>query len=219
MAESTDWDSAYRGNQPPPWSIGEPQPELAALLDQPGAVRPEVLDAGCGHGELALAVAARGHRVVGMDLSATALATATAAAEKQNLPATFVSADVTTLRGYDGRFHTIFDSGLLHALPADRRDAYLAAMHRAAAPGARCYILAFAADAFPGADGRGPARFSPESLRAVIGRRWPVAEVRAAYLQSAATRLPDGSAPPAAATDDRGRLRIPGLLATALKPA
>jgi hypothetical protein len=31
---------------PPPWNIGEPQPELAALM---GAVRGDVLDAGCGH--------------------------------------------------------------------------------------------------------------------------------------------------------------------------
>ena len=34
--EVLDWDSAYRGEGempgPPPWNIGEPQPELAALI-------------------------------------------------------------------------------------------------------------------------------------------------------------------------------------------
>ena len=56
-----DWDEAYRGDGgfegAPPWNIGEPQPELAALIAA-GKVRGEVLDAGCGHAELSLALAA-----------------------------------------------------------------------------------------------------------------------------------------------------------------
>ena len=67
-----DWDSAYRGEAvfegPPPWNIGEPQPELATLIDS-GAISGAVLDAGCGHAELGLTLAARGHDVVGIDLS------------------------------------------------------------------------------------------------------------------------------------------------------
>ena len=46
-----NWDSAYREEGdfegPPPWSIGEPQPELAALMSA-GKFRSDVLDAGCG---------------------------------------------------------------------------------------------------------------------------------------------------------------------------
>ncbi|WP_025089081.1 SAM-dependent methyltransferase [Mycobacteroides abscessus] len=47
------FDAAYRGEAPdgrgarPPWSIGEPQPEIAMLIAE-GKVRGEVLDAGCG---------------------------------------------------------------------------------------------------------------------------------------------------------------------------
>lgn len=70
-----DWDGAYRGQGgfegPPPWNIGEPQPELAALI-LAGRVRSDVLDAGCGHAELSLALAADGYTVVGIDLSPTA---------------------------------------------------------------------------------------------------------------------------------------------------
>ncbi len=67
-----DWDSAYREQAhfagPPPWNIGEPQPELAALIEQ-GKFRSDVLDAGCGFAELSLALAARGYTVVGIDLT------------------------------------------------------------------------------------------------------------------------------------------------------
>jgi 2-polyprenyl-3-methyl-5-hydroxy-6-metoxy-1,4-benzoquinol methylase len=59
-----DWDSAYREEKfegPPPWNIGEPQPELAALVAA-GKFRSDVLDAGCGFAELSLALAAQGSR-------------------------------------------------------------------------------------------------------------------------------------------------------------
>ena len=68
-----DWDSAYQQDVAPPWSIGAPQPELAALIEQ-GHVRSEVLDAGCGEAALSLALAERGYTVVGLDASATAVA-------------------------------------------------------------------------------------------------------------------------------------------------
>ncbi|RDI65132.1 hypothetical protein DFR76_107510, partial [Nocardia pseudobrasiliensis] len=51
---NTLFEAAYRGEAPeigegnrPPWSIGEPQPEITALIEA-GKFRGEVLDAGCG---------------------------------------------------------------------------------------------------------------------------------------------------------------------------
>ena len=47
------FDAAYRGEAEefegfrPPWSIGEPQPEIRALIEA-GKVHGDVLDAGCG---------------------------------------------------------------------------------------------------------------------------------------------------------------------------
>lgn len=186
-----DWDDAYRGSQTPAWNIGAPQPEYAALIARPGTVRDDVLDAGCGHAELSLALAARGHTVVGIDLSPTAVQAATAAAAERGLTsATFAAADITALTGYDGRFSTIFDSGLLHALPDERRENYLLAMHRAAAPGAKFYILALGAGAFPDHDGPGPTQFTEEQLREVVSAIWQVEEVRPAPLYATSGQMP-----------------------------
>ena len=90
-----DWDGAYREEGefegPPPWNIGEPQPELAALVAA-GKFRSDVLDAGCGFAELSLALAAQGYTVVGIDLTPTAVAAATkAAAERGLTTASFVA--------------------------------------------------------------------------------------------------------------------------------
>ncbi len=152
-SEVMDWDSVYREeggfDGPPPWNIGEPQPELAALI-RDGKVRSDVLDAGCGHAELSLALAADGYTVVGIELTPTAVAAATKAAQERNLPnATFVQDDITTFSGFDGRFNTIMDSTLFHSLPIEGRDGYQRSVHRAAAPGAVYYVLVFAKGAFP----------------------------------------------------------------------
>ena len=123
MPHVIDWDDAYRQQGTPAWNIGVPQPEYAAIIDTEGLVRGEVLDAGCGHAELALALAARGHNVVGLDLSPTAVAAAADAARERGLEnATFAAADISSFTGYDGRFSTIFDSGLLHALHLTMHD-------------------------------------------------------------------------------------------------
>jgi 2-polyprenyl-3-methyl-5-hydroxy-6-metoxy-1,4-benzoquinol methylase len=116
--EVMDWDNAYREQGefegPPPWNIGEPQPELAALMAA-GKFRSDVLDAGCGFAELSLALAAEGYTVVGIDLTRTAIAAATKAAEERGLrTASFVQADITSFTGYDNRFSTVVDSTLYH---------------------------------------------------------------------------------------------------------
>ncbi len=212
-----DWDSTYQQHASPPWSIGAPQPELAALIDQ-GKVRSEVLDAGCGHAALSLALAAQGYRVVGLDASTTAVAAAAAtAAERGLISATFAQADITDFDGYDGRFNTVMDSGLLHALPVDRRQAYVQAIDRAAAPGAGLFILAFAKRAF-GGDVPGPNGFTADELRDTVATLWNVDDVRPAKLYANDVQLPGGPSPQAdVECADNGLLMMPGFLLSAHK--
>ncbi|ORA64316.1 SAM-dependent methyltransferase [Mycolicibacterium insubricum] len=215
-----DWDSAYRGEAvfegPPPWNIGEPQPELATLIDS-GAISGAVLDAGCGHAELGLALAARGHDVVGIDLSPTAVAAATAAAAERGLPnATFVADDITAFTGYDGRFDTIVDSTLFHSLPVEGRDGYQRSIVAAAAPGARYYVLAFAKGAFPDDQDTKPNEVDEAELRAAVEPYWTIDEIRPAKIHA---NPPPGVPIPAEALDAAGRVQMPAWLLRAHKPA
>lgn len=211
-----DWDAVYRQATPPPWSIGRPQPELARLIDQ-GKVRSDVLDSGCGHAALSLTLAARGYTVVGLDASATAIAAATAAAAERGLTtATFARADVTSFGGYDGRFATILDSGLFHALPTERRQDYVRSIFRAAAPGAALYILAFAEGALGHrSDGPGPRGFTESELRDAVSTLWHVDDVRPARIYGNARAL--GGSPPDVEFDDEGHFLAPGFLLSAHK--
>ncbi|MHA0289447.1 methyltransferase domain-containing protein [Mycobacterium sp. C3-094] len=213
-----DWDSAYRGETDlggePPWNIGEPQPELAALIAA-GKVRSEVLDAGCGHAQLSLALAAQGHTVTGIDLSPTAVAAATAAAQDRGLTgATFLAADITNITGFDGRFSTVMDSTLFHSLPVDGRDGYVRSVHRAAAPGANYFILVFAAGAFPPDVDQKPNEVTEDELREVVGRYWEIDEVRPAFIHA---KMPAEVPLPPHARDDKGRAKMSAFLLTAHK--
>jgi SAM-dependent methyltransferase len=218
-----DFDSAYREegeyNGPPPWNIGEPQPELAAVIAA-GKVRGDVLDAGCGHAELSLSLAAAGYTVVGIDLTPTAVAAATKAAQERDLPnATFVQDDITTFTGFDGRFNTIMDSAVFHALPIEGRDGYQQSVFRAAAPGAAYYVLVVAKGAFPAGVEPKPNEVDEDELRAAVGKYWEIDEVRAAFVYANSAAFPEAHLKRFTPDrDDKGRVKFPALLLTAHKP-
>ena len=218
-----DWDDAYRGEGgfggPPPWNIGEPQPELAALIAA-GKVRGEVLDAGSGHAELSLALAADGYTVVGIELTPTAVAAATKAAQERNLPnATFVQDDITTFTGFDGRFDTIIDSTLFHSLPVEGRDGYQRSVYRAAAPGAVYYVLVFAKGAFPAElAGRSPTRSTrPNCVRQLASTGRSTRSARRSSTPTCRRDRTHRSTCHRTTSDDKGRTKMPAFLLTAHK--
>lgn len=220
MTSEIDWDSTYRGEAafdgPPPWNIGEPQPELAALIAD-GKIRGDVLDAGCGYAEFSLAIAALGVTVVGIELTPTAVNAARTAAQERGLStATFVQDDISTFTGFDGRFDTIVDSTLFHSLPVEARDAYQQRVFAAAAPDATYYILVFARGAFPPDLEHKPHAVDEAELRDVVGRYWVIDEVRPAFIHANMPSIP-GMPAPSFDRDDQGRMKMPAYLLTAHK--
>ncbi len=223
--EVMDWDSVYRQEGtfegPPPWNIGEPQPELASLI-RAGEFRSDVLDAGCGFAELSLALAAQGYTVVGVDLTSTAIAAATKAAHERGLTnASFVQADITSLTGFDGRFNTVVDSTLFHSLPVEGRDGYLRSVRQAAAPGARYFVLVFANGAFPAEMEAKPNEVDEVELRAAVEQHWEIDEIRPAYIHANVPPVPEEGWPdikfPTHPKDEKGRMKFPAYLLTARK--
>jgi 2-heptyl-1-hydroxyquinolin-4(1H)-one methyltransferase len=183
------FDSAYRGEAAemglgtkPPWSIGEPQPEIAALIEA-GRFHGDVLDAGCGEAATAIALAERGVTTVGLDQSAAAIELARAEAAKRGLTnATFDVADISAFTGYDGRFGTIVDSTLFHSMPVELRDGYQQSIVRAAAPGASYFVLVFDGTNWPAG---GPVRaVTEQELRDVVSKYWVIDEVRPARIHA-----------------------------------
>ncbi|ODQ89040.1 class I SAM-dependent methyltransferase [Mycolicibacterium holsaticum] len=222
MTEPTGemFESAYKGEADamgigarPPWSIGEPQPELAVLIDQ-GKFSGDVLDAGCGEGAISLYLAERGFTTVGLDQSPTAIELARAQAAQRGLAnATFEVADITDFGGYDGRFGTIVDSTLFHSMPVELREGYQQSIVRAAAPGASYFVLVFDKAGMPD----GPANpVTEDELRDVVSKYWTIDEIRPARIHGT---LPEGFEEFFPVTDVRdepkGRKSVPAWLLSA----
>ena len=219
------FESAYKGEAAelgvgtkPPWSIGEPQPEIAALIEQ-GKFRGDVLDVGCGEAAVDLYLAERGFTTVGLDLSPTAIELAKAEAAKRGLTnASFAVADISAFTGYDGRFNTIVDSTLFHSIPVEAREGYQQSIVRAAASGASYFVLVFDRAGLPD----GPANpVTEDELREVVSKYWTIDEIRPARIHANfPAEIPEGMPLPFGDLRDEpnGRKSVPAFLLTAHLP-
>jgi SAM-dependent methyltransferase len=219
------FESAYKGEAPelgvgtrPPWSIGEPQPELAELIEQ-GKFKGDVLDVGCGEAAVSLYLAERGFTTVGLDLSPTAIELAKAEAAKRGLTnASFEVADISAFTGYDGRFGTIVDSTLFHSIPVEAREGYQQSIVRAAAPGASYYALVFDRAGLP----NGPANpVTEDELRDVVAKYWVIDEIRPARIHASFPEAAEGVGMVFGNVRDEanGRKSVPAWLLSAHLPA
>jgi 2-heptyl-1-hydroxyquinolin-4(1H)-one methyltransferase len=217
------FDSAYRGEAEemglgtkPPWSIGEPQPEIAALIEA-GKIHGDVLDAGCGEAATAIALAEQGFTTVGLDQSATAIKLAREEAARRGLTnATFDVADISSFTGYDGRFGTIIDSTLFHSMPVELRDGYQQSIVRAAAPGASYFVLVFDATTMPTNNPAHPV--TEQELRDVVSKYWVIDDVRHARIHANVAENFTGFkdfAGPDIRDEGNGRMSVPAWLLSA----
>jgi SAM-dependent methyltransferase len=116
------------------------------------------LDLGCGTGDNSLYLAKHGWQVTGVDFVAKAVDKARAKAAANKLAITFSQADVTRLssEGIGTNFGLIVDSGCLHGMSDEDRDAYVREVTAVAAPDARLLLVEFVRGASFGVPGIDP---------------------------------------------------------------
>jgi SAM-dependent methyltransferase len=163
------FEAAYRSGVPP-WDIGRPQPAVERLIEEM-YFRGEVLDVGCGTGENAIALAAAGLAVLGVDAAPTAINRAIAKAEERGSSATFAVADALALERLGRRFDGALDCGLFHTFGDADRVRFERSLHAVLRPGARYALLCFS-DREP--DGHGPRRISRAEILATFAAGWTV---------------------------------------------
>ncbi len=184
------FEAAYAGA--PPWDIGRPQADLAAL-----ELRGTVLDVGCGTGEHALHFAARGCEVLGVDAVPAAIERAQAKARARGLagqddhgsrglglrtpPARFEVGDALDLGALGQRFDHVIDCGLFHVFGDVDRKRYVDSLAAAIKPGGTVHVHCFS-ELTPGPGG--PRRVTQPELHAAFRDGWRVRSIASATYQT-----------------------------------
>jgi SAM-dependent methyltransferase len=183
----------------PPWDIGRAQPVMVGL-EAAGRIGHRVIDVGCGTGDNALHMAARGHDVVGVDAAPTAIRKAREKAVAMRDSgavspeiATFVEGDVLRLPdlpGLGAPFDTAIDSGLFHTFGDEERPIFAASLAGIVRPAGTYYMLCFS-DRQPGTFG--PRRVTQREIRGTFREEtgWLVDSIEPAEFE---TLLPIGNA-------------------------
>ena len=143
-----------------PWDGHPLATSLRDLIEGPQALQPgTALDIGCGTGDNPLYLARHGWDVTGVDFVTTAIAKARAKAVGAQADVRFEYADATrlTTEAIGADFSLITDTGCLHGMNAEARDAYVREVTAIAAPGAHLLIVAFIPGASFGVPGIEPA--------------------------------------------------------------
>ena len=176
-----DFEASYQAG-PVPWDIGRPQGEIVALAEA-GRIVGAVLDVGCGTGENALHLAARGHAVMGLDGSATAIARAREKAAARGLAnAQFHVWDALQLGLLRKSFDTVIDSGLFHVFDDAQRRPYAHSLAEVTDPGSDLFILCWSDEEPPGP---GPRRVAEHELRDAFRSIFAVLDVVPARFEKA----------------------------------
>jgi len=169
VPDRSHFEAAYQGRAP--WDIDSAQPALIEVADD---VTGSILDAGCGTGENALFLAARGHKVTGIDYLDEPIRRAKQKAAARNLQATFLVMDALALKDLPETFDSIVDCGLFHCFDDDARRRYVAGLATVLKPGGRLWLLCFSTDE-PGT--LGPRRISQRELHAAFAEGFAVESI------------------------------------------
>lgn len=145
-------------------AAGRLEPQVARLAEA-GALRGDLLEVGCGDGEVALALAEAGLAVTGVDPDPGAVARARGQAAARGLEVAFQVADPLDLGALRRRFDTALDHGLFHALPEGDRRRYAESLAEAVGAGGEVHLLCVSDEEPPGP---GPRRIAEWDLRSAF---------------------------------------------------
>jgi len=154
------WDTRYLSGDIP-WDTGIVPPEVERLISSPEVQRGWALDLGCGTGLSSRYLARHGFRVVGIDLSLSALDRASRAARAEGAAAHFCAGDVSDLTYLAIRCTLALDVGCFHAVPPAARSVYVSSLGKLLLP--RGYYLLYAFESSPSAE-QSPPGVGPRDI-------------------------------------------------------
>ncbi len=176
-----------------PWFNEKLDQDIDEYLIANRLSRLDILDLGTCGGSQAIELAKRGHRVVGTEISETALERARlAAAQESGLAISFLMDDIAESRLDDSAFDLVLDRGCYHSICGFNHDEYLANVRRVLRPRGVLLLKTMSSDErrFVTYDKLGdrkvqmPYHFAEEQLRALMSPHFVVEQMQDSYFYS-----------------------------------
>ncbi len=183
-----DWHEKYANEdvETMPWYYPGLDPDMARAIEAYPIPGTDILDLGTGPGTQAVALAQRGFRVTGTDISAPAVAKARARYARENMSVCFVEDDILDT-GLVDRFDAVFDRGCFHVFPEEKRNDYVGAVQKLLRPGGLLFLKCFSTEETME---EGPYRFTPEEMRGYFEGPFEILEIRPAEFQGTIEPFP-----------------------------
>ena len=181
-----------------PWFNDKLDPDIEEYLVANGSSGLDILDLGTCSGSQGIELAKRGHRVVGTDISETALAQAKlAAARETGLTISFLMDDIAESHLTDDQFDLIVDRGCYHSICSFNHEEYVATLRRVLRPNGAVLLKTMSSEEqrFVSYDKVGdrevqmPFHFTEKQLRTLMSPHFGIELLRDSFFHSSV--LPD----------------------------
>ena len=170
-----DWEKLYQDQnvESMPWFNPDLAPDLDQALTKLNLHTGTALDLGTGPGTQAMALAARGFKVTGTDISSTAIEKAQAVAKEKGLDILWRQDDILN-SSLDQKFDVVLDRGCFHVFPPEQRQDYVRVVDGLIKPNGYLFLKCFSHLETREA---GPYRFTPEEIKEIFNSRFNVLSV------------------------------------------
>lgn len=176
-----------------PWFVDKLDPDIDEYLLALGSNPLDILDLGTCSGSQAIELAKRGHRVVGTEISETALEKAKlAAAGQPGLAISFQFDDIANSRLGDGQFDVVLDRGCYHCICSFNHEEYVASVQRVLRPGGVLLLKVMSSeekrymsyDKVGGREVQMPFHFTEKQLQTLMSPHFDIEQMRDSYFYS-----------------------------------
>ncbi|MFB2923965.1 class I SAM-dependent methyltransferase [Aerosakkonema funiforme] len=188
VRELPNWEQLYQEKpvETMPWFNADLDPDLEQALTKLNLQAGTVLDLGTGPGTQAIALAQRGFKVTGTDLSPTAVQKAEEKAKEKGLNIIWKQDDILNSK-LDEQFDFVFDRGCFHVFTADLRQDYLRAVDKSIEPNGYLFLKCFSHKEPRDA---GPYRFTPEEIKQIFNKKFNICDIQETVYQGTLKPFP-----------------------------
>jgi len=123
-------ESIYKIPEEAPWTIKEPPQELVNYIKNKHINSCKILDVGCGEGYYSIYLASLGFKVTGIDISQRAINYSRKNAKNDRIKCKFIRMDIFNINQLKDKFDIIFEWGLLHFIPHNKRKGYFKELNK-----------------------------------------------------------------------------------------